>query len=80
MKRHSTLSFPSKISVIKLLYLHVYKPHFFDKNLPSKIGVQLVHGTLKNNLDRPIKKSRYHVDDWAHDAGIVCCETPSRGR
>jgi hypothetical protein len=26
------------------LYLRVYKPHFFEKNLPSKIGVWLIHG------------------------------------
>jgi hypothetical protein len=25
----------------KVLYLRVYKPHFFDKNLPPKIGVRL---------------------------------------
>jgi hypothetical protein len=27
-----------------LTYLRVYKLHFFDKNLPSKIGARLVHG------------------------------------
>jgi hypothetical protein len=27
-------------------YLRVYKPHFFDKNLPSKIGVLLMHGII----------------------------------
>jgi hypothetical protein len=27
-----------------LPYLHMYKPHFFDKNLPFKIGVRLIHG------------------------------------
>jgi hypothetical protein len=32
---------------IKILsYLRVYKPHFFDKNLTSKIGVRLMHGIL----------------------------------
>jgi hypothetical protein len=25
-------------------YLRVYKPHFFDNNLPSKIGVRFMHG------------------------------------
>jgi receptor-type tyrosine-protein phosphatase gamma len=34
---------------------------FFDKNLASKIYVRLIHGIL------------CHFDDWAHDAGIVCC-------
>jgi hypothetical protein len=34
-------SFSSKIQ-----YLHVYKPHFFDKNFLSKIGVRLIHGIL----------------------------------
>jgi hypothetical protein len=32
------------VSVGRLPYLRVYKPHFFDKNLPSKIGVRLLHG------------------------------------
>jgi hypothetical protein len=62
-----------------LSYLRVYKPHFSDKNLLSKIGVRLIRGIKKNNLDTP-RKSRYLIDDWAHDAGIVCCETPSRDR
>jgi hypothetical protein len=58
----------------------MYKRHFFDKNLPSKIGVRLKHGILKNeNLDPP-RKSLYQKDDWAHDAGIVCCENPSKDR
>jgi hypothetical protein len=39
---------------------------FSYKNLPSKIGVQLIHGIL-----RPF-------DDWARDTGTVCCETPTR--
>jgi hypothetical protein len=29
-----------------ITYLRVYKPHFFDKNLPSEIGVLLIHGIL----------------------------------
>jgi hypothetical protein len=32
--------------VEKVPYLRVYKPLFFDKNLPSKIGVWLKHGVL----------------------------------
>jgi hypothetical protein len=39
-----------------LPYLRVYKPHFFDKNLPSKIGVRLIHG-IKKNIDLPRKIS-----------------------
>jgi hypothetical protein len=31
----------------KIPYLHMYKPHFSDKNLPSKTGMQLIHGILK---------------------------------
>jgi hypothetical protein len=31
----------------EILYLLLYKPHFFDKNLPSKIGVRLIHGIKK---------------------------------
>jgi hypothetical protein len=42
----------------------MYELHFFDKSLPSKIGVRLVHGIL------------CPFDDWARDAGIVCCELP----
>jgi hypothetical protein len=60
----------------KIPYLRVYKPHFSDTNLPSKIGVRLIHGILKNVA--PPRKSRYTIDDWARDAGFVCCETPSR--
>jgi hypothetical protein len=30
-----------------LPYLRMYKPHFFGKNLPPKIGVRLIHG-VKN--------------------------------
>jgi hypothetical protein len=40
-------------------YLRVYKPHFFDKNLTSKIGVRLIHG-IKNQ--DPPRKGRYHTD------------------
>jgi hypothetical protein len=32
------------LKVFNIPYLHLYKLHFFDKNLPSKIGVQLIHG------------------------------------
>jgi hypothetical protein len=49
-------------------YLRVCKLHFFDKNLPSKIGVRLIHGIL----------CPFAV--WAREAVIVCCETPSRDR
>jgi hypothetical protein len=31
------------LQYIKLPYLRVYKPHSSDKNLPSKIGVLLLH-------------------------------------
>jgi hypothetical protein len=31
---------------IRLPHLRMYKPQFFDKNLPSKIGVRLKHGIL----------------------------------
>jgi hypothetical protein len=37
---------------------------FFYKNLPSKIGVRLIHKIL------------WRFNDWARDAGIVYCETP----
>jgi hypothetical protein len=49
-------------------YLRVYKPHFFDKNFPAKIGMRLIHGIL------------CPFYDWVRDAGIVCRETPSRDR
>jgi hypothetical protein len=58
--------------MLKIPYLCVYKPH-----LPSEIGVRLIHG-IKNL--HPPRKSCYHINDRAHDAGIVCCETPSRDR
>jgi hypothetical protein len=29
---------------LRIPYLRVYKTHFFDRNLPSKIGVRLIHG------------------------------------
>jgi hypothetical protein len=61
----------------KVPYLRMYKPHFFDKNLHSKIGVRLIHGI--KNLDPP-RKSRCHTDGWAHDADIVCCEISSGDR
>jgi hypothetical protein len=32
--------------VSQIPYLRVYKPLFFYKNLPSKIGVRLIHGIL----------------------------------
>jgi hypothetical protein len=57
--------------------LRVYKSHFFDKNLPSKVVVRLIHGIKK--LDPPRKRC-YPIDERAHDAGVVCCETPSRDR
>jgi hypothetical protein len=62
---------------LEIPYLRMYKPHLFDKNLPPKIWVRLMHGI--KNLDAT-RNSHYHVDDWAHDASIVCCETPSRDR
>jgi hypothetical protein len=62
-------------------YLYVDKPHFFDKNLPSKIGVWLIHGMLcfpppRKTRSSKGKKSHYPIDDWAREAGIVYCETP----
>jgi hypothetical protein len=44
----------------KTQYLHAYKQHFVDENIPSKIGVWLIHGILfffKEKLDPPKKKS-----------------------
>jgi hypothetical protein len=60
-------------------YLRVYKPHFFDRNSHSKIGMRLIN-EIKKEPTSSEKKSRYNIDDWAHDAGIVCCKTPSRDR
>jgi hypothetical protein len=60
------LFFNQKIQ--RIPYLRTYKPHFFDQYLPSKIAVRLMHGIL------------CHFDDWVRDAGIVCCEKPSRDR
>jgi hypothetical protein len=61
----------------KIPYLRVYKPHFLTRLCPPKLGCGL-YTEFKNLV--PPRKSRYHIDDWAHDAGIVCCETPSRDR
>jgi hypothetical protein len=58
-------------------WLRVYKPHYFDKNYPPILGCGLY--TKFKNPDSP-RKSRYPTADWAHDAGIVSCETPSRDR
>jgi hypothetical protein len=33
-----------RVFMMYMPYLRVYKPQFFDKNLPSKIGVRLIHG------------------------------------
>jgi hypothetical protein len=52
----------------------VYKPNFFGENLPSKIGVRLIQG-IKKNRDPP-RKSRYHIDDWAHDALLYVVKPP----
>jgi hypothetical protein len=57
-----------------LLFLRVYKPHFWQEFTLENGGAAY---TRKNNQDPP-RKSCYHIDNWAHDAGIVCCETPSR--
>jgi hypothetical protein len=48
----------------QLPYLRVYKTHFFDKNLPSEIGVRLFTESLKKkkNLDPP-RKGHYHIED-----------------
>jgi hypothetical protein len=37
----------------KVTYLCVYKPHFFDKNLPSKIRVRLLHGKNRTFEKKP---------------------------
>jgi hypothetical protein len=55
-------------TLTKLAYLRVYKPPFFDKNLPSKIVLRLVHGIL------------CPFDDWARGTAIVWYETPSGER
>jgi hypothetical protein len=57
-----------KFSKSFTVFARVLAALFFYKNLPSKIGVRLIHGIF------------FPFDDWAHDAGIVCCETPSRDR
>jgi hypothetical protein len=50
--RHHTkkMYLPSNLNMKKCMicksgipYLHVYKPHFFDKNLSSKIGIRIIH-------------------------------------
>jgi hypothetical protein len=46
---------------IKVQYLRVYKPQFFDKNLLQNRGAAYTRN-LKNNPDPP-RKSRCHVDD-----------------
>jgi hypothetical protein len=64
--------------ITRVPYLRVYKPHFFDKNLPSKIGVRLIYGINKGT--EILREKAVIIDDWAHDAGIVCGENPSRDR
>jgi hypothetical protein len=47
------------------VFAFVYKLHFFDKNLPSKIGVRFIHGFFKflfRKLDPP-RRSRYPIED-----------------
>jgi hypothetical protein len=48
------------VNPLFLPYLRVYNPHFFDKNLPSKIGCGLY--TEFKELDPP-RKIRYHTGD-----------------
>jgi hypothetical protein len=66
--------------ILVLPYLRVYKPHFFDKNLPSKIGVQLIYGILFIfyffKKARSSEKSRYPKDNRACDTDIAYCELP----
>jgi hypothetical protein len=51
---------------------------FLTRIYPPKLGCGLyTELKKKKNLDPP-RKSCYHTDDSAHDAGIACCETPSR--
>jgi hypothetical protein len=38
--------FQSRKFFYKIPYLRVYKPHIFGKNLPSKIGVRLIHNNM----------------------------------
>jgi hypothetical protein len=64
---------------LSLPYLRVYKPHSFWQEFTLQNWGAAYKRNLKKYLDTP-RKSRYHIDDWAHDAGIVCCETPSRDR
>jgi hypothetical protein len=49
----------------RIYYICVYKLHFFDKNLPSKIEVRLIHGILCIFLKKELvpKKKSYPVDD-----------------
>jgi hypothetical protein len=58
-----------------ILYLRVYKLHLLIYLPKSGCGL---YTEIKTYILR--KKSRYHIDDWAHDAGIVCCKNPSRDR
>jgi hypothetical protein len=48
-------------------YLHVYKPHFWQKF------------TLQN-WDAAYARNIISFDDWARDAGILYCKTPSKDR
>jgi hypothetical protein len=45
-KKYNEKQYYSSVLFLEIPYLRVYKPHFFDKNLPSKIGVRLMHGIL----------------------------------
>jgi hypothetical protein len=61
----------------KLPYLHVYKPHFFDKNLPSKIGVILQENVVIIQTTEPMMPVLYvvkppvkTVSSWHHRLSI----------
>jgi hypothetical protein len=57
--------------------LRMYKPHVLTRIYTPKLECGFY--TEFKKLDPP-RKSRYHIDDWANDAGIVCFQTPSRDR
>jgi hypothetical protein len=53
--------------------LHVKKPHFFDKNLSSKIGVRLIHGILFLLTTEPATPVLYDVKLPVETASVWDC-------
>jgi hypothetical protein len=72
-RRHDQKNIFNNVNIVAVPYLREYKPHFFDKNLLSKIGVRLIHGILCPLTTEPATPVLYVMKLLVETASVWDC-------